>query len=242
MTLTRSEQDSVLYVHEIHALQGGSCDVFEALLRDRWFPALARDDGARLVWCVRSMPGAISYPELITLTAVAGATALDALMTRVRTGDLRDDYAALADVRTTVTTRLMKPLNFSPLAITLADIPTTPTDGGRSEMYIHDTVPPCLGMQRRYETAMGDFYMKTIEVEGMVIRNWAGLETIAGGGTVPENLMITHIGTAQAGADLLMMDIPRSAFEPGQWMYEALGLRDTWTSRLVRTVPWSPIH
>lgn len=53
--------------------------------------------------------------------------------------------------------------------------------------------------------------------------------------------MITHIGTAKAGADLLMMDIPRSAFEPGQWMYEALQLRDTWTSRLVRTVPWSPI-
>lgn len=239
--MTRVRHDSVLFVHEIHSLHGDNGAALEALLRDRWCPALARDDTARLVWCVRSMPGAIGYPELITLTAVDGATALNDLMTRVRSGDLRDDYAALDDIRTTVTTRLMKPLNFSPLAIDLAAMPTTPVDRGRSEMYIHDTVPPRPGMQRRYETAMADFYMKTIEVEGMVIRNWAGLETIAGGGAVPENLMITHIGTARAGADLLMMDIPRSAFEPGQWMCEALLLRDTWTSRLVRTVPWSPI-
>jgi hypothetical protein len=68
------------------------------------------------------------------------------------------------------------------------------------------------------------------------------METVPGGGTVPENLMITHIGTAKAGADLLHMEIPRAAFEPGQWMHEALQLRDTWTSRLVRTLPWSPIR
>ena len=76
--------------------------------------------------------------------------------------------------------------------------------------------------------------------DGLIAERGEGV-LFAGGGTVPENLMITHIGTAQAGADLLKMDIPRSAFEPGQWMYEALGLRDTWTSRLVRTVSWSPI-
>jgi hypothetical protein len=28
---------------------------------------------------------------------------------------------------------------------------------------------------------------------------------------------------------------------PGSWLYDALALRDTWVSRLVRSVPWSPI-
>lgn len=235
-------QDSLLYVHEIHSFRGDTGRDLEALLRDRWSPALARQDEVRLVWCVKSMQASVSYPELITMTAVAGAPALERLAARIREGDLQEEKATLDHARTAVTTRILKNMNFSPLKVDMAEIAAVPVDNARSEMYIHDTVPPRPGMQRRYEAAMGDFYMKTIEVEGMVIRNWAGLETVPGGGTVPENLMITHIGTAKAGADLLHLEIPRAAFEPGQWMHEALQLRDTWTSRLVRTLPWSPIH
>lgn len=232
----------MLFIHEIHSVPGNNGEHYEALLRDRWAPALARQDGIRLVWCARSMAGAISYPELITLTAVSDTDAFERLAERARSGDLRDDYQVLHDARTHVTTRLVKSLAFSPLAVDLADIPGAPVDTGRTEMFMHDTVPPRPGMQRSYEKAMGDFFMKMIDVEGIPIKIWAGLETVMGGGTVPENLMISHIGSAAAGAGLLMMEPPRSAFEPGQWMAEALTLRDTWTSRLIRTVSWSPIH
>ena len=232
----------MFFIHEIHSVPGGSGAKCEALLRDGWAPALGSQDGTRLVWCARSMAGAISYPELITLTAVSHPDAFERLAERVRSGDLREQYRALDGVRAQVTTRLVKSLDFSPLAVDIADIPASPVETGRSEMYMHDTVPPRPGMQRTYERAMGDFFMKMIDLEGIPIRIWAGLETVTGGGTVPENLMISHIGSAAAGAGLLMMEPPRSAFEPGQWMAEALTLRDTWTSRLIRTVSWSPIH
>ena len=232
----------MLFIHEIHSIAGGDGERYEALLRDRWAPALARQDGVRLAWCARSMAGAIAYPELITLTAVADPDAFERLTQRIRSGDLHDEYQGLEDVGTHVTTRLVKSLAFSPLTVDVAELPDVPVDTGRTEMFMHDTVPPRPGMQRTYEKAMGDFFMKMIDVEGIPIKIWAGLETVTGGGTVPENLMISHIGSAAAGAGLLMLEPPRSAFEPGQWMAEALTLRDTWTSRLIRTVSWSPIH
>jgi hypothetical protein len=231
----------MFFVHQIHSLRSGSADAFEAQLRDRWVPALAREPGTRLAWCARSMPGAISFPELVTLTAVADGEALARLGARMSDGDLRAEASSLADLRVGATTRVMAPLAFSPLVVDIEAIPLE-FDDRPGEMYMHDFVPPRLGMQRAYEDAMQKIYMGMSDSDLLQIVIWAGLETVAGGGPVPETLNISHIRDAAAVTQLLTFEAPRDNKQIGSWMYDALKLRDTWTTRLVRSVRWSPLN
>jgi hypothetical protein len=45
----------------------------------------------------------------------------------------------------------------------------------------------------------------------------------------------------EALLNLLQTEIPADYRAPGTWMYDALYLRDQWTSRLLRTSSWSPL-
>jgi hypothetical protein len=230
----------MFFVHEIHSVDPAQTDAFETTLREEWVPALAADDGIRLVWCVRSMPAAISFPELITLTAVEDGRALERFGDRMRAGDLRGPGLELASHRRQVATRVLAPLEeFNPYQVDLTDVPLT-RDDAPSRMYIHDFVVPQPAMQRRYEVQMREAFMTMLDLEGLEMLIWAGLETVSGGGRTPLSLMLTHIGSAAAGANLLAEGNPRVRPEPGTWMHEGLKLRDTWVSRLVRSVPWSP--
>jgi hypothetical protein len=230
----------VFFVHEIHALTSAQAPTFEATLRERWAPAVAREPGMRLAWCARSMPGAIAFPEIITLTAIADGPTLERFGTRRRDGDLREEGRALSSSRTGVTTRVLTPLSFHPLVVDVDAVPTTYTDDP-SEVYLHDFVPPRLGMQRAYEDAMQKIYMGMSGDELLQIVIWAGLETVAGGGPVPETLNISHVRDAGAVTKLLAFEAPRENKQLGSWMYDALKLRDTWTTRLVRSLTWSPL-
>jgi hypothetical protein len=230
----------LFYVHNIHSITSGKAEAYEAALRERWASAVAREPGMRLAWCARSMPGAISFPEIITLTAIADGAALERYGERVRAGDLHDDAVALAGLRDELTTRVFTPLAFNPLTVDIDAIPTEYTDGS-TEMYLHDFVPPRLGMQRAYEQAMEKVYMSMSDNELLQIVIWAGLETVAGGGPVPESLNISHVRDADAITSLLAFEAPRENKQLGSWMYDALKLRDSWTTRLVRSLPWSPI-
>ena len=230
----------MFYVHEIHALDASGAEAFETTLREQWVPALARESDTRLVWCVRSMPGTASFPELITMTAVADGAALERLGGRLRTGDLRDLSIELGGLRRSVTTRVLAPLEeFNPYSIELDDVPLI-RDGAPSQMYIHDFVVPQPGMQRIYEVQMREAFMKMLEIESLPMQMWGGFETVSGGGRMPLSLMVTSIAHAPAISNLLSESNPRVAPEPGSWMREGLKLRDTWISRLVRSVPWSP--
>ncbi len=230
----------MFFVHQVHALRPGSAEEFEATLRAAWVPALAREPGMRLAWCARSMPGAISFPEIVTLTAIADGEALERYGTRVRGGDLAGDASALAAQRVKVTTRVMAPLAFNPLEVELDDLPLESSDGP-GEMYLHDFVPPRLGMQRAYEEAMQRVYMAIPDTDLLQIVIWAGLENVAGGGAYPESLNISHVRDASALTQLLAFEAPRDNKQIGSWMYDALKLRDTWTTRLVRSLRWSPL-
>ena len=230
----------MFFVHEVHALDPDSADPFESSLRDQWVPALAGDDGTRLVWSARSMPPAISFPEIVTLTAVTNGAALERFGERVRRGDLRDATVELDRHRRNHTVRVMAPLEeFNPYTVDLDELPLVRTDAP-AEIYIHDFVVPRLGMQRVYEIQMRESFLKMLEIEALPMKIWAGLETVAGGGRTPESLMITHSIHARAIAELLVHSNPRVPAEPGTWMSDALKLRDTWISRLVRSLAWSP--
>jgi len=230
----------MFYVHEIHALDAAHGDVFETMLHEKWGPALAAEPGMRLVWCVRSMPGTASYPELITMTAVEDGAALERLGARCRSGDLREPGSELGRHRKDVTTRVLAALEeFNPYSVELDEMPIV-RDGAPSEMYIHDFVAPQPGMQRVYEVQMREAFMKMLEMDALPMKTWGGFETIAGGGRVPQSLMVTSIADAAAIRNLLAQGNPRVRPEPGSWMSEGLKLRDTWVSRLVRSVAWSP--
>jgi hypothetical protein len=230
----------MFYVHEIHALDAAGAPTFETTVRDQWVPALAAEPGMRLVWCVRSMPGTAAFPELITMTAVADGAALECLGARRRSGDLRELSSQLEQQRQGVTTRILASLEeFDPYAVDLDNVPLVRT-GVPSTMYIHDFVVPQPGMQRIYEVQMREAFMKMLEMDALPMKTWGGFETVAGGGRVPLSLMITSIANPAAISNLLSEGNPRVAPEPGSWMREGLKLRDTWISRLVRSVPWSP--
>ncbi|GMU77974.1 MAG: hypothetical protein AMXMBFR46_07710 [Acidimicrobiia bacterium] len=231
----------MLYVHQVHAITSGTAPAFEEVLRERWAPALGREPGMRLAWCARSMPGAISFPEVITLTALTDGAALERYGIRVREGDLREDARRLQDLRLGVATRILTPLAFNPLVVDVDALPVEPDDGP-TEMYMHDFVPPRIGMQRAYEDAMQQVYMSMPSNELLQIVIWAGLETVAGGGPVPESLNISHVRDADAVTKLLAFEAPRENKQLGSWMYDALKLRDTWTTRLVRCLSWSPVR
>src|SRR5947209_7869961 len=95
-------------------------------------------------------------------------------------------------------------------------------------------------MQHPYEQAMETSFLAMLEMENLPIAIWAAFEVVPGGGQIPENLMITQINTATAGVELLWEGNPREAIRPGTWLFDALKLRDRWTSRLIRSVSWSP--
>jgi hypothetical protein len=230
----------MFFVHQIHALSSATAAEFETMLREEWCPAVAREAGTKVVWCARSMPGAISFPEIITLTAVADGSALERYGERVRSGDLVAASEALAALRSTLTTRILTPLKFNPLSPDLAAIPVV-GDDRPGEIYLHDLVPPRIGAQRAYEDAMEKVYMSMPDDELLQIVIWAGLETVAGGGPVPESLNISHVRSAAAETQLLAFEAPRENKQLGNWMYDALKLRDTWTTRLVRGLRWSPL-
>src|SRR5207253_5667236 len=83
----------------------------------------AGEPGMRLVWCVRSMPGSASYPELITMTAVEDGEALERLGTRTRSGDLRDLSSELGRHRAGLTTRVLASLEeFNPYMVQLDNV------------------------------------------------------------------------------------------------------------------------
>ncbi|CAA0124527.1 Uncharacterised protein [Mycolicibacterium vanbaalenii] len=232
----------MLFVNEVHQLSGTSGAAFEELLRCQWAPALARDDDVRLVWCARSLPGAVSGPEIVTWTAVADGAALQRLGERIRHGDLREGATALGAARRAVARRVASQLNFSTLDVDLALIPGGPEPHReQGDLYVHDFVLPQPGMQREFETKLAEVHAFMREFAELGTQLWACFETVIGGGTQPENIMVSQVANAEALTRMLTMEIPREAVVPGMWMVDGLKVRDTWTSRLMRSVPWSPI-
>ena len=57
-----------------------------------------------------------------------------------------------------------------------------------------------------------------------------------------EVTLMQRIHDSGALLKLLQTEIPPEYRRPGTWMHDALELRDEWTSRLLRTSSWSPLH
>jgi hypothetical protein len=229
----------MIIVHQIHSLVDGAADEFERQSRDEWLPRLA-DDESRFAFYAMPTGAAVRQDEVITMIACSDSGALGRLSDRVRTGDLGPLASSQALLRTGVATRILKPLDYDPSGLTMADIPAQACDRP-PVAYMHDFVPPVIGQNRAYCDMMRERYMSLSETElsGVVLRmSW---ETAWGGGPVPEMFNLSEIRSPEALLQLVGREIPIGYKQMGTWMWEALAVRDRWTTRLVRSARWSPV-
>jgi hypothetical protein len=232
----------MIILHQIHKLRPGASvrGNFESLIRDEWLPQLAAGDDARLTWYAEPTGAAVHGEEVATMTAVRDGAALDRLAASLREGDLAGLAGKLAELRTGVEVRLLKPLDYDPSQLAFESIPTEPASHPIA-VYMHDFVPPVIGQNRGYGDMMRERYMALTdkELSGVVLRySW---ETVAGGGPIPEMFNLSQILDVEALFRLLAIEIPAEYKKMGSWMWEGLAVRDRWTTRLYRCSSWSPV-
>ena len=231
----------MLYLHQVLIVPPSRRAHFDELLRDEWLPAVAREDGARVAWVAYGMDCAVGPDDVCMMTAISDPGALGRYSDRLRTGDLVDVGRRVGEQAVEQQLRILKPLRYDPLDVAFEDIPTVPTEGPTIG-YMHDFVPPIQGQNRAYEDMMNERYtaLSDTELSNIVLR--ACYETVAGGGPQPEHFNLSEICSSEALLQLLAYEIPKEFKQMGTWMWEALGVRDRWTTRLVRCATWSPIR
>ena len=62
-----------------------------------------------------------------------------------------------------------------------------------------------------------------------------------GAGRRPEAILMQKVVDHQGLLRLLENEVPPEMRAPGTFIHDALQYRDQWESRLLRTLPWSPL-
>jgi hypothetical protein len=232
----------VLLLHEVHHMVGRREKDFEAAYQ-AWMAALAEDDDTRLLWFLHHAHGSGPSYQVVTITGLAGGAAWERLGQRVHRGDLRQWARDVDGCRHRVQGRLLMPLDWSPLDVDLAGVPS---DGRRHDtsLYMEDTMWPKRGKVDEYIAAAGEIYagMLGAHREGEVLlRIEAAGRTMPGAGRGPEVTLMQKVHSMPGLVGLLTHDIPADMTRPGTWMRDALEYRDQWRSKLLRTASWSPL-
>jgi hypothetical protein len=232
----------VLLLHEVHHMVGRREKDFEAAYQ-AWMAALAEDDGTRLLWFLHHAHGSGPSYQVVTITGLAGGAAWERLAQRVHRGDLRQWARDVDGCRHRVQGRLLMPLDWSPLDVDLAGVPS---DGRRHDtsLYMEDTMWPKRGKVDEYVAAAGEIYagMLGAHREGEVLlRIEAAGRTMPGAGRGPEVTLMQKVHSMSGLVGLLTHDMPAAMSRPGTWMHDALEYRDQWRSKLLRSASWSPL-
>jgi hypothetical protein len=236
----------VLFVHEIHRVMGRSEDGFEAAFRDDLMPALARDDGARLLYFLRLAHGTGRAYNFVTLTAVRDGAAWHDLARRIQRGDLRTWATDVDTMRWDVTSKVLLPVDWSPLQD--IDFERVPVDGGEHDqtLFMEDTAWPHAGMLEEYLTAARDNYAPSLSEGRHGGRSLLELQAVFtpawGASARRREVVLWQRVTRPSGIlGLLTSEVPAEHRAPGTWMHDALRVRDDWESRMLRTASWSPL-
>ena len=129
-------------------------------------PALAKDDGARLLWYTNHAVGSgVSY-NVVTVTGVRDGAAWERLARRIQSGDLQAWMRDVDALRHDVNGKLLLALPWSPMQdVDLASVPTGGAEHGLT-MYMEDTMWPIEGKYPDYVRASGEVYAKSLEHVG----------------------------------------------------------------------------
>jgi hypothetical protein len=231
----------MLFMHEVHKVRGRAEDDFDAAFRNGWMPTLATGHDARLLWYTNHAHGSGPAYTVVTVTAVRDGTAWERLAVRIQKGDLREWMRDLDELRYDVDAKLLVPLAWSPLKE--VDFDDVPTDGREHELtlYMEDTMWPYEDKFGEYIDRCGEVYSKSLDHPNPLLTIEAAFQPALGSHLRREVALMQRIHDPQALLRLLQAEIPPEHRGPGTWMYDALELRDQWTSRLLRTSAWSPL-
>jgi hypothetical protein len=232
----------LLFMHEVHTVRGRAEDDFEAAFREGWMPTLGQGTDARLLWYANHAHGSGPAYTVVTVTVVRDGAAWERLALRIQKGDLRQWMRELDELRHDVDAKLLVPLAWSPLKE--VDFDDVPTDGREHELtlYMEDTVWPYPDKFGEYIDRCGEVYSKSLDHPNPLLSIAAAFQPALGSQRRREVALMQRIHDSQALLRLLASEIPPEYRAPGTWMYDALELRDQWTSRLLRTSSWSPLH
>jgi hypothetical protein len=229
----------MLLVEETHSVIGRKTGEFEELVRDTWMPALARSDDCRLLFCFRQFTvyDAFGY---VTIVGVRDGAAYEELVHRLQGGDLADGAEQLDACRHDVQSRILVELPFAPLGVDLGDVASSPGDVAAS-VYMEDSIYPYPGKLRALEHAIDTIYTRELAHRAPGLGIQACFRTAPGGGHHPEVIILAKWLDPSLLSYLIAGEQGPEP-EPGGWMHEALKVRDQWKSRLLSTLPWSPLH
>jgi hypothetical protein len=232
----------VLFVHEVHKVRGRAEAAFEAAFREGWMPTLGAGDEARLLWYANQAHGSGPAYTVVTVTAVRDGPAWERLAVRIQKGDLRRWVRELDELRHDVEAKLLVPLGWSPLQD--VDFDEVPVDGRERELtlYMEDTMWPYEDKFGEYIDRCGEVYSKSLDRPNPLLTIEAAFQPALGSHLRREVTLMQRIHDSGALLKLLQTEIPPEYRRPGTWMHDALELRDEWTSRLLRTSSWSPLH
>jgi hypothetical protein len=232
-------------LREAHEVAGAFEAEHESIVRDQWMPLVAQVADARLLYYLKHAHGTGPSYRVITFTALADAAAYGALCEDVRAGALRSIAEKLDAVRHDVRGRLYEPLPWSALReVDLATVPTAPTEHAPS-VFMEDTVWPYEGRLEAYVESAGTHYATEMaaheSARQAILHLLGGFRTVYGSGPRREILLWQRVVEPRALLPLVTREVPPEYRKPGTWMHDALAVRDQWESRLLRTVPWSPL-
>jgi hypothetical protein len=232
----------MLFMHEVHKVRGRSEDDFEAAFRDGWMRVLGAGHDARLLWYANHAHGSGPAYTVVTVTAVRDGAAWERLALRIQRGDLQTWMRELDELRYDVDAKLLAPLPWSPRKD--IDFASVPTDGREHELtlYMEDTMWPYEDKFGEYIDRCGEVYSKSLDHPNPLLTIEAAFQPTLGSHRRREVALMQRIHDTQALLRLLQSEIPPEHRGPGTWMYDALELRDQWTSRLLRTSSWSPLY
>jgi hypothetical protein len=232
----------VLYIHEVHEVRGRAEDDFESAFK-QWLDLLAKGDDARLLWYAHLTHGTGDAYNVVTITAVRDGQAWEGLAKRLQTGDLAQWQTDVDAMRHAVTASVMLPVPWSPMqTVDLAMVPTTPQDH-EPAIYMEDTGWPHAALadyiafwERGYYTPMNERprEQRLLDIEFV-------MQPAYGAGRRKEAILWQRVLDHDRLLKLLIADTPPELKAPGMFMHEALGYRDQWRSRLLRTSRWSPL-
>jgi len=234
----------VLYLHETHKVIGRHASAFEDLFRDEWMGALARVEGARLLWYLNHAMGSGPSYQVVTITAVSDGAAWEALARRMLAGDLSELAAKLDSCRYQVDGKLLTPVYWSELQE--VDLKEMPVDGREHELsvYMQDTGWPDAPLDDYIELWDHDYwqFMRRTPPERRLLDIQACFQVAHGSGTRPEAILMQKIMSFSAlGGLLTSVEEYDPDTWPGSYMAKGLEVRDQWESKLLRTSSWSPL-
>ncbi|MBV8692983.1 MAG: hypothetical protein JOY57_15105 [Actinobacteria bacterium] len=233
---------TTLFVHEMHRVRGKSEEAFEAAWRDEWMPLLGKEDDARLLYYCNHVHGTGPAYTVMTLTAVRDGAAWARLAERVTRGDLRDFATRLDEMRHGVDAKVLLPVYWSPVQdVDFGSVPTTAAEHELT-LFMEDTGWPSASLDE-YIGFWGETYFPFIQdrpMEQRLLDIQMSFQPAYGGGNRKEAILWQKVVDHQKLLWLFTHETAPELKRPGTFMHDALGYRDEWESRLLRTASWSP--